>query len=122
MTTIAPQIAPQIARRDLLAALAALGALGPAMAQAASPTTLWDGPVPAGALRIGQAWLAAHPGADAKTLARRLSPGGWTPTALEKLRLRVAQDFRQGRVFRYRGWRLSDTEGAMFALTSLIPV
>ncbi|MDB5469277.1 MAG: hypothetical protein JWR84_837 [Caulobacter sp.] len=110
-----------IARRDLLAALAALGAMAPGLARAADPSPLWAGSVPPGALRIGQAWLADHPGLDAAALARRLAPDGWSSATLEKLRLRVATDFRQGRVFRYRGWRLSDTEGALFALTALSP-
>lgn len=121
MTAFAPRIAPGIARRDLLAALAALGALGPGLVRAAERSSIWNGPVPAGALRIGQAWLAEHRGVTAATLARRLAPDGWSPSALERLRLRVATDFRQGRVFRYRGWRLSDTEGALFALAALTP-
>lgn len=108
-----------IARRDLLAALAALGVAGPALA--AEPNPLWSGSVPPGALRIGQAWLAENPGLTATALAKRIAPGGWTYATVEKLRLRVATDFRQGRVFRYRGWRLSDTEGALFALTALSP-
>jgi hypothetical protein len=109
-----------ICRRDLFFALAALGA-APGLAWAAAPGPLWDGAPPAGAVRIGRAWLAEHPAATAATLARRLAPGGWSPATLEKLRLRIAADFRQGRVFRYRGWRLSDTEGALFALTALAP-
>ena len=109
-----------IARRDLLAALAALGAV-PGFARAATPDPLWDGPTPPGARRIGQAWLAEHSGVTAAALARRLAPGGWSPATLEKLRLRIAADFRQGRVFRYRGWRLSDTEGALLALTVVTP-
>lgn len=107
--------ATQMARRDVLAALAALGALSPTLAHA-SP---WDGPPPPGALRIGQAWLAQNPGATKAALTRRLVPDGWSPAALERLRLAVSGDFRQGRVFRYRGWRLSDTEGALFGLAAL---
>jgi hypothetical protein len=113
-------IAPKIARRDLLAALAALG-VAPGLAQAAAANPLWDGPAPPGAQRIGQAWLAEHPGVDAAALTKRIAPDGWSPATLEKLRLRIASDFRQGRVFRYRGWRLSDTEGALLALTALTP-
>lgn len=113
-------IAARLARRDLLAALATLG-IAPGFALAAAPNTFWDGSPPAGALRIGQAWLAEHPGVDAAALARRLAPGGWSLPTLERLRLRIAADFRQGRVFRYRGWRLADTEGALLALTTLIP-
>lgn len=114
-------IARKVARRDLLAALAALG-VAPGFAQGAAANPLWDGPAPPGALRIGQAWLAGRPGVDAAALTRRLAPGGWSPATLEKLRLRIASDFRQGRVFRYRGWRLSDTEGALMALTALTPL
>ncbi len=110
----------KIARRDLLAALAALGVAAPVLAQAAAPGP-WDGPAPPGALRIGQAWLAENPGFTAAALAKRIAPDGWTSATVEKLRLRVASDFRQGRVFRYRGWRLSETEGALFALTALSP-
>lgn len=107
----------QIARRDLLAALAAVSALAPAMAHAAS----WDGPTSPGAVRIGQAWLAQNPGTTAAALTRRLAPAGWSPAPLERLRLAIAADFRQGRVFRYQGWRLSDTEAALFALTAMSP-
>jgi hypothetical protein len=31
----------------------------------------------------------------------------------------VAEDFGRGAVFIHRGWRLSDTEGALFALLAL---
>jgi hypothetical protein len=31
----------------------------------------------------------------------------------------VAEAFRRGAVFIHRGWRLSDTEGALFALLAL---
>ena len=106
-----------LARREVLTALAALGALSPALAHAAA----WDGPSSPAAQRIGQAWLAQNPGTTAAKLTRRLAPNGWSDSTLEKLRLQVATDFRQGRVFRYRGWRLSDTEGALFALTTLTP-
>lgn len=111
-----PLIAPRLARRDLFAALATLG-IAPGLALAAPANTFWDGPAPPGAVRIGQAWLAEHPGIDAAALTKRLAPDGWSPATLEKLRLRIAADFRQGRVFRYRGWRLAETEGALLALT-----
>ncbi len=106
--------APQIDRRGIIVALAALGALTPTLALA-SP---WDRPAPPGARRIGQAWLAQNPGTTAASLMQRLAPDGWSPAALERLRIAVARDFREGRVFRYRGWRLSDTEGALFALAA----
>lgn len=111
-------ITPLIARRDLLTALAALGAAAPLLAQAASPAAF---SLPPGAARIGQAWLTRNSKATAAALTQRLLPDGWSAPALERLRLAVAADFRQGRVFRYRGWRLSETEGALFALATMIP-
>ena len=105
-----------LARRDLLAALLAATAL-PALAQPAEP--LFADLDQAAAKRIGAAWLAAHPGISARTLATRLFPGGRGPDALPALRRRVAEDFRRGAVFVHRGWRLSDTEGALFALLAL---
>jgi hypothetical protein len=105
-----------LARRDLLAALFAAVAL-PALAQAADP--LFADLDRAAAKRIGTAWLAAHPGTSARALAARLFPEGRGPNALPALRRRVAEDFRRGAVFIHRGWRLSDTEGALFALLAL---
>jgi hypothetical protein len=110
-----------IARRDLMVFLAALssgaaGAAVPVFAAERSPLVGLD--KTAGG-RIGRAWLAANPGATTAALTRRLAPKGWTPATLERLRLRVADDFRQGRVFRHRGWRLSETEGALFGLLAL---
>ncbi|HEY8572611.1 hypothetical protein [Phenylobacterium sp.] len=103
-----------IDRRQVLAALAALAAC-PAAAAAATVD-------PEGARRIGDAYLAAHPAArDAARLRAALMPGDWSAAALARLRSRVAADFRAGRVFAYRGWRLSDTEGRLFALVALTP-
>lgn len=104
-----------IDRRTILVALAALGAA--AGASAAEPAGL----DPAAARRIGQAWLAAHPGVvDRRALQAELMPSGrWDGASLQRLRARVARDFRQGRVFIHRGWRLSDTEGRLFALLAL---
>lgn len=107
-------------RRDLLAALMALSA------SAAIPTLARA--VPAGAFndldhaaveRIGKAWLEQNPGINAKALAMRLFPGGRNTDALTDLRQRAVDDFRKGAVFLHRGWRLSQTEGALFGLLAL---
>lgn len=105
-----------IGRRDLLLALAALGSglAGAASAAAADPLAGIDA---AAAAKVGAAWRAAHPGATAKALEKRLFPDGRTDArALARLQAAVRSDFREGRVFMYRGWRLSDTEGALMAL------
>ncbi len=99
-------------RRDLLVALMALAAT-PALARTA------DDLDPAAVRRIGEAWRKAHPNASARELTSRLFPAGRGPDALPRLRAQAAADFRKGAVFSYRGWRLSDTEGALFALLSL---
>ncbi|WP_454760217.1 hypothetical protein [Caulobacter segnis] len=99
-------------RRDLLAALFALAAT-PALAR-----TL-DGLDPAAVRRIGEAWRKQHPTASIRELTKRLFPAGRGADALPGLRAQAADDFRKGAVFSYRGWRLSDTEGALFALLSL---
>lgn len=102
-------------RRDLLAALVALAAT-PALARAPK---LFAGLDVAAVKRMGQAWRAANPGITAQRLEMRLFPGGRGNAALPRLREQAAADFRRGTVFVYRGWRLSDTEGALFALLSL---
>lgn len=104
-------------RRDLLAALVGLAAM-PAAARAAAPDALNDLD-PAAVARLGAAWREAHPGENIRQLTIRLFPAGRGPDALPRLRAKAAEDFRHGRVFAYRGWRLSDTEGALFALLSL---
>jgi hypothetical protein len=104
-------------RRDLLAALMALAA-SPALARAAAPDAFTELD-PAAVQRIGKAWRETHPGATAQDLTARLFSTGRGPDALPSLRVKAAEDFRRGAVFVYRGWRLSDTEGALFALLSL---
>ncbi|MEW5686496.1 MAG: hypothetical protein AB1942_16385 [Pseudomonadota bacterium] len=95
-----------VRRRDIMLALAALG-LTPTGAVAGDP---------AGERAIGQAYRAVRPAtASADRLAAELLPGGWTPANAARLRARVAADYRAGRTFVFRGWRLSDTEGALFA-------
>jgi hypothetical protein len=113
-----------LARRDLLAALlaATAGAGLPALVHAApadSKASPFDDLDRAAATRIGQAWLAIHPRTTAAALAARLFPDGRGPDALPALRRRVAEDFRRGAVLDHRGWRLSDTEGALFGLLTL---
>ena len=112
-----------LARRDLLAALfaATAGAALPGFARAtpsAPKANLFVDLDMAAAARIGQAWLAARP-STAAALTARLFPNGRGPEALPVLRRRVAEDFRRDAVFVHRGWRLSDTEGALFGLLAL---
>lgn len=110
-----------LARRDLLAALVAMtaGAALPGLARAGDPPGAFDDLDPAAVERIGRAWLESHPGVTAKALATRLFPAGRSGGDLADLRRRVADDFRQGAVFLHRGWRLSNTEGALFGLLAL---
>jgi hypothetical protein len=110
-----------LARRDLLAALFAATAL-PGSAHAAPDAPLFGDLDRAAAARIGKAWLAGRPDVGAAALAKRLFPNGRGPNALPALpalRRRVSEDFRAGAVFVHRGWRLSDTEGALFGLLAL---
>lgn len=104
-------------RRDLLAALVALAAT-PALARAADPDA-FAGLDPAAVERLGKAWREKHPDVAVRDLTKRLFPAGRGPDALDRLRAQATADFRKGAVFVYRGWRLSDTEGALFALLSL---
>lgn len=104
-------------RRDLLAALVALAAT-PSFAKSV-PAAPMAGLDAEAVRRIGEAWRTIHPGVSAKTLAAQLFPKGRGPEALPRLRALAKADFRAGAVFDYRGWRLSNTEGALFALLSL---
>lgn len=106
------------ARRDLLAALFAASAL-PSLARATPADVLFGDLDRAAAARIGRAWLAGRPATNSAVLAKRLFPNGRGPDALPALRRRVAEDFRRSAVFSHRGWRLSDTEGALFGLLAL---
>lgn len=104
-------------RRDLLAALVALTAT-PTLARATPPEP-FAGLAPDAVRRIGEAWRAAHPSVTVQHLEARLFPASRGKAALPRLRDRAKADFRSGAVFTYRGWRLSDTEGALLALLSL---
>lgn len=106
-----------IRRRDLLTALVALSAT-PVLARGAAPGGLTELDHAAVA-RIGEAWRTLHPEFTARKLEARLFPGGRGAAALPRLRGQAAVDFRRGAVFSYRGWRLSDTEGALLALLFL---
>ena len=107
-----------LGRRDLLAALFAATAL-PGLARAAPETPLFGDLDHAAAARIGKTWMAGCPETTAGALRARLFPDGRGPEALLALRRQGVEDFRQGAVFVHRGWRLSDTEGALFGLLAL---
>lgn len=98
-----------LSKRDVLLALAALATTAalPAVAQ----TTDFSA-----GRAIGQAYLAANPGADLNALRRELLPNGFNAEAVTALRARVADDFRAARVFIFKGWRISETEARLFAL------
>lgn len=104
-------------RRTVLLALAGLAA------GAATPAAALAQIDPEGARRVGQAYLDAHPGQrlDPARLKAELLPDGWNDAAAIRLRARAAADFRAGRLFIHRGWRLSETEGRLFALAALTP-
>ena len=107
-----------LARRDLLGALFAAAVL-PSVARAGPEAMLFSDLDHTAAMRIGRAWLAGRPGMTIDTLNVQLFPHGRDAAALPDLRRQVAEDFRRGAVFVHRGWRLSDTEGALFGLLAL---
>lgn len=107
-----------LARRDLLAALVAMAATS-ALPRSARAAPTFDDLDHEAVDRIGRAWLRQNQGVATRDLAQRLFPDGRGPSTLPGLRQRVTQDFRQGAVFVHRGWRLSDTEGALLALLTL---
>jgi hypothetical protein len=105
-------------KRQLLLALAAISGYGasPALAQtttAAGACSTFDLP---GGDEIGAAWRAANPDADLAALRAELLPDGLCEEALAPIGARVKADFRNGALFIYRGWRLSQTEAQLFAL------
>lgn len=100
-------------RRHVLMALAAIAA-APGTPAATLPQI-----DPEGARRIGQAYITqSRAPLTAAGLQAELLPHGWSAA---DLRSRAAADFRAGRLFVHRGWRLSDTEGRLFALAALAP-
>jgi hypothetical protein len=100
-----------LSKRDVLLALAALAT------SAAFPATAQSGTPDLSAGRaIGQAYLAANPGADLAALRSDLLPRGFDAAAGQRLRARAAADFRAAHVFVFKGWRISETEARLFAL------
>lgn len=99
-----------LSKRDVLLALAALAA-GTAL-----PAAAQTAPDLSAGRAIGQAYLAANPGADLTLLRNDLLPNGFDASAGGRLRALVAADFRAARVFIFKGWRLSETEARLFAL------
>ncbi|QGZ93328.1 hypothetical protein [Terricaulis silvestris] len=99
-------------KRELLLALAALGAgaMLPAAAQQAGAPDLSAGRA------IGDAYRAANAGEDWGAIRAELAPSGLDAAAIARLRSLAAADFSAGRVFVHEGWRLSRTEGRLFAL------
>ena len=99
-------------RRTVLLALAGLASGAATPADALPPID------PEGARRIGQAYLQSRL-VDVQRLTRELLPEGWNAAEAARLRQLVAADFRAGRLFIHKGWRLSETEGRLFALAAL---
>jgi hypothetical protein len=101
-----------LSKRDLLLALTALGAgaVLPAAAQDAGAPDLSVGRA------IGDAYRAANPSEDWAAIRAELVPDRLDAAALTRLRALAAADFGAGRVFVHEGWRLSRTEGRLFAL------
>jgi hypothetical protein len=98
-------------KRDLLLALAALSASAalPALAQS-STLDLSAG------RDIGRAYLAANPNTNLEALRLDLLPAGFDAQAGSRLRTRASEDFREARIFIFKGWRLSETEARLFTL------
>jgi hypothetical protein len=101
-------------KRQILLALAAIGA-GAALPASAQQTTALD--ISEGRA-IGQAYLAANPGVNLIALRAELLPNGLDTARLRTL---VAADFGAARVFIFKGWRLSETEVRLFALLAASP-
>ena len=105
-----------LSKRGLLQALA-----GIAVASAAGVTQARTPGIAAidaaGASDIGRAWLAVHP-SDAAALRADLVPTDDSPVG--RLKTRVHDDYRAGRLFVHKGWFLSETEARLCALISLI--
>jgi hypothetical protein len=102
-----------LSKRDLLRALIALGAVAaaPAWSQDAAGLDLSAGRA------IGAAYRAAH--GDRLEAARAILPQRVDDAALVRLKALAAADFREGRIFVYQGWRISETEARLFALLTI---
>lgn len=102
-------------RRRLLIALTAIAAGATDAAFAQTTCTALD---LSGGRDIAAAWRAANPNADLEALRAALLPDGLCEESLAVLDARVRDDFRNGAIFIYRGWRLSETEARLFALAA----
>ncbi len=100
-----------LSKRDLILALAALGA-GAALPASAQSGALDLAPGRA----IGAAYRAANPSEDWSAIRDELALSGLNAEAVARLRAAAAVDFGAGRVFVHEGWRLSRTEARLFAL------
>ena len=100
-----------LSKRDVLLAITALAASAAIPASAQSSTLDL-----AAGHEIGAAYRAAYPAADLAAIRRDLLPNGFTAETAPALRNRVADDFRNARVFIFKGWRISETEARLFAL------
>ncbi len=105
--TTSPRPCP--AKHTTADAAVGAGAIAPARAQTAAVDL-------AAGRAIGEAYRAAFPGEAVETLRDGLVPAGLDAAALGRLKEAVASDFRAADVFIYQGWRLSRTEGRLFAL------
>jgi hypothetical protein len=113
-----------LSRRELLAAAAALLAVGPSAGpgQDVVARLLRDR---ASARRVGAAYLAAHPEEASperllQALRSALGPVDAAPAAVLRHRLaaRVRDDFARADVVVVRGWWLSRTEARLAALVA----
>lgn len=100
-----------LSKRELLLALAALGA-GAIVPAAAQDAALDLAP----GRDIGAAYRAANPNEDWSAIRAELAPSGLDAAAIARLRAAAAADFGAGRVFVHEGWRLSRTEARLFGL------
>ena len=107
-----------IDKRSLLRALLAVGALSATGAHARAADAL-AGVDAVAAADIGRVWLTMNPHATARALNAVLFPHGRGEAALQRLTGTVRSDFTDGKLFVYKGWRLSDTEGRICALIAL---
>ena len=105
----------EVTRRDVLMLLGAVTTVG-CVPRASGEAVSID---LSGGREIGEAYLAAHPGVQPKALRAALLRRGLNADSVDRLRSLIATDFREGRVFVYKGWQLSETEGKLFAILTL---
>ena len=104
-----------LSKRALLQTLAGLAVVS-AAGIASAKTPAISGIDPAGAADIGRAWLEKTPATAAALRAELVPASDDTPARLKN---RVRDDFRAGRMFVHKGWFLSETEAKLCALISL---